>query len=96
MLHYVPIVFILEFVVSFLLNSGSIAILTRKPNRAVLLSVATNICTWASFYIIGKISDWSIPLILASICGDVLGDYIVAKRKPKKKVYKKKFPVSTA
>ena len=97
MILYAPIIFAMEFAVSYLLNSGSIAIISRKPNRAALLSVATNVCTWASFYIIAKISDWSVPLIVASIAGDVFGDWLVANRKPKKKKpYLKKIPTSTA
>jgi hypothetical protein len=97
MIAYAPVIFLMEFAVSWLLNSGSIAILARKPKRAVLLSVLTNVLTWASFFIIGKISDWNVWLISASILGDVTGDFIVSIRKPKKKKpYLKRIPTSTA
>ncbi len=97
MIAYAPVIFFMEFAVSYLLNSGSIAILSRKPHRAVLLSVLTNVLTWASFFIIAKISDWSVPLIVSSIAGDVCGDWLVASRKPKKKkVYFKKLPFTTS
>ena len=97
MISYAPIIFVMEFAVSYLLNSGSIAIITRKPGKAVFLSVLTNVCTWVSFYIIAKISDWSIPLIVASVLEDVVGDFVVASRKPRKKRKStKKFPFTSA
>ena len=97
MISYAPLIFVMEFAVSYLLNSGSIAIITRKPAQAVFLSVLTNILTWASFYIIAAISDWSIPLIIASVLGDVFGDFVVASRKPKKKRKStKRFPFTSA
>ena len=97
MIWYAPIIFVMEFAVSYLLNSGSIAIISRKPSRALFLSFCTNVCTWISFYVIAKVSDWSIPLIISSILGDMFGDWLVARRKPRKKSkYVKKFPVSTA
>jgi len=82
MILYAPIVFLLEFIVSYLLNAGSIVILIKKPSQAACLSALTNACTWTSFYIIGKISDWSILLILCASCGDILGDYLTALRWP--------------
>jgi len=106
MIPYVPVIFVLSLIVSLLLNAGSIAILSKKPSGAVILSTLTNTCTWLSLYVIAKLSDWSIPLIIADALGDILGDGMTALRWPpwlwkilnrkKKKPYLKKTPATTA
>ena len=92
------IIFITEIVLSFLLNTTSIAILARKVGLTVRVSLICGILYWTRLYIVAKLSDWDIGLMLASIMGDTIGDYLVAKRmiKPRKKIYRKKIPVSTA
>jgi len=106
MIAYAPIVFLLEFIVSYLLNAGSIAILTKKSLNATILSGITNICTWASLIVVVKITDWNVWMIISASLGDMMGDYLVAERwpdwlwqrlnKPRKKKYLKRSPVTTA
>jgi hypothetical protein len=83
MIFYIPIVFILELIMSYLLNSGAIAILSKRPSMAAGMSILTNICTWATFYIVAKVGDWSPVLMICAATGDICGDYLTAAREPK-------------
>ena len=96
MILYAILIFVMEFILSALLNSNSIAIISRKPWKATQLSFVANALYWTRFFIIAKVSDWSVLLIVASIIGDVLGDWLIASRKPKKRKYIRKTPFSTA
>ena len=90
-------IFCLEILLSFLLNKSSISILTRKTSLTVKLSLLAGILYWVRLFIVAKVSDWDIGLMGASILGDTFGDYLVARRKPKrKKVSRKKTPFTSA
>jgi hypothetical protein len=67
----------------------------------------TNGANWLSLYIVGKVTNWSIELIIATAIGDVLGDLLVAKKWPrpvydflvgkrKRNPTMKKIPITTA
>jgi hypothetical protein len=101
MILYVSLIFLIftiEIVLSFLLNTTSIAILCRKAGLTVKVSLLSGVLYWVRLYLIAKLSDWDIGLMISSVIGDSVGDYLVAKRKikPKRKPARKKFPVSTA
>lgn len=83
MFFYCPIVLIMEFVTSYLLNSGAISIFSKKVLRAGILSVLTNICTWSTFYIVVKLGDWNVLMMIFASSGDVAADMMVAARWPK-------------
>jgi hypothetical protein len=101
------LVIVSSFIFSYLVNTSTITILKKRPKRVIPISLLTKGASWASFYIIGRISDWSIALIIADMIGDTLGDTAVAQRWPKfiywflvgkrrTKPYQKKTPVTTA
>jgi len=108
---YCILCFFLEIIHSVLANWVNVSIISRKPQRAVKYSLATGIAGWSILFIIGKLSDWNIAIMVSTVIGDSIGDYIVASRKIKpknknkakydingtiKRTYRKKFPVSTA
>jgi len=96
---YCLICFVLNAVVSYLANWVNVSVIGRKPFKAVSYSLMTGLSGWAVLLIIGKLSDWNIYIMIASVIGDALGDYIVASRKLKKKpksYYIKKVPFTNA
>jgi hypothetical protein len=80
MIIYAPIIFILSFILSVFLNSGALSIFGQKPNGATVSSIITNVTSWGALYLVAKIGDWSLILILADALGDIMGDRWVAQR----------------
>jgi len=107
MLLWIIIVFISSTIASYLVNISAMTVIGKKGNTVIPVSLITKTFTWISFYIVGKITDWSIPLIIMDIIGDTIGDKCVAERWPpmiyyflvpkrNKKPAMKKTPVTTA
>ncbi len=82
---------------SFLLNTTTLNILKRKAKITIEASLFAGILYWIRLFLVIKLSDFDIGLIIASIAGDTVGDVLVARRKPKKKpIYRKRTPFSNA
>jgi len=77
---YCILCFILEVITSYLANWVNVSVIDRKPGSAVRYSLATGAAGWIILLIIGKWSDWNIYIMIFSVIGDALGDYIVASR----------------
>ena len=81
-------------------NWVNVSIIARKPFKATTYSLMTGMAGWMILLIIGKLSDWNIYIMVCSVVGDALGDFIVANRKIKKKklksYYIKKVPFTNA
>jgi hypothetical protein len=83
----------IEIGLSFLLNKTTLGILGRKQAITVKLSCLAGILYWIRLFLIIRLSDFDIGLMIASIIGDTVGDWLVAKRKPKKKkIYRGRSP----
>lgn len=97
---YCVICFFLELVTSYLANWANVSIISRKPKKAIYYGFANGLANWAILFIIGKLSDWNIPIMIVSVIGNATGDYIVANRKLKPKtkasIYRKKTPFTSA
>ena len=75
--------FVSSVVASYLLNTSAITVITHRVSRVVPVSIMTNGATLTSLYIIGKASDWNIPVIIAVGIGDVLADFLVVIKWPR-------------
>jgi hypothetical protein len=89
---YCIICFVLRIIMTFSFNWTNLAVISRKPWKSVYYSTITSATSWAVLVIVGKLSNWNVPIIIASLVGDAIADYIVAKRKIKSKHKKKNTP----
>ena len=107
MFLWIIIVLVSSTIASYLVNISAMTVIGKKGNTVIPVSLITKIFTWISFYVVGKITDWSIPLIICDIIGDTIGDKCVAERWPSliyyflvpkkgKKPVMKKIPITTA
>lgn len=79
---WIIIVLISSTVASYLVNISAMTVIGKKGNTVIPVSLITKTFTWVSFYIVGKITNWSIALIIMDIIGDTIGDKCVAERWP--------------
>lgn len=77
------LVFLASVLASYLINTSALTIIGHRIRRVVPVSIMTNIAGLSSLYIIGKVSDWNIPVIVAVGIGDVLADLLVCLKWPK-------------
>ncbi len=75
--------FVSSVVASYLLNTSAITVITHRVSRVVPVSIMTNGATLTALYIIGKASDWDIPVLVAVGVGDVLADLLVCLKWPR-------------
>ena len=88
-LSYALIIFVLEFIFSWLSEKRSLSVITRKRWSAALLDLAASSINWVLPWII-MIQERDATLIPFAVIASAIGSYIVAARKPTKRLTTKK------
>ena len=95
MILWIVIIFIAELVWSYTAAYLNVTVVTRKRARAFCFGLMASAIGWVVPWVIYvEVRRWEI--MIPAIIGSAIGDFLVASRKKKKRVYKRKLPITTA
>lgn len=84
-LLYGPAVFLAECALSMLLNSNTLATLQVKMWPTLRTSMLTEICSKGSLAVVGRFTEFDIPIMIMGAVGAVVGDALTVYYRKRKR-----------
>ena len=94
MWYLYPLIFVIVCVWSFAANRTAQYVIRRKPWHTVAWSLTAEILerTETVLVLIPVVLERDLTFMIPSVIGNILGDYLAARKKPKKRGTKPKIP----